>query len=363
MWQCLELLKLKNVTLYHNDIKFVNDSWTFNDSIFENNFHYKISQIPSLRQIEKADIIYRIQCPFNFATSKDKPVFTFISCENGCIPKERYIDPGNSIQTLPSSGITIITPSQWSKNGLLRCGADHNLIEIVPHGVDISIFNVLEPAEKIILKNDLKYENRFVFLHVGAMTPNKGMDLLLKAFAIVNGKYPDTLLCLKGVDSLYNSIDILKNSNFLLNTAENQRVADNLIYIGNDLSFSELAKLYQAADAYITPYRAEGFNMPVLEAAACGLPIICTSGGSTDDFTLDSFAKYIMSSIQTENESVFLEPSLDHLVHQMIDIIEDRSFSDDAAIYGPLHVYLNYTWENIVNKLMQVICRKSDFSI
>jgi glycosyltransferase involved in cell wall biosynthesis len=46
----------------------------------------------------------------------------------------------------------------------------------------------------------------------------------------------------------------------------------------------EMAGLYRACDLLLHPYRGEGFGMPVLEAKACGLPVLVTDGGSTDDF-------------------------------------------------------------------------------
>jgi len=51
--------------------------------------------------------------------------------------------------------------------------------------------------------------------------------------------------------------------------------------------FSELPALYRAADVLVQPYRAEGFCLPALEALACGIPVIATAGGPTDDFVGD----------------------------------------------------------------------------
>tara|TARA_B100000965_G_C19017406_1_gene509470 strand:+ start:55 stop:294 length:240 start_codon:yes stop_codon:yes gene_type:complete len=46
----------------------------------------------------------------------------------------------------------------------------------------------------------------------------------------------------------------------------------------------QLIELYNITDCYVSPYRAEGFNLTPLEAAASGIPIIVTKGGSTDDY-------------------------------------------------------------------------------
>jgi glycosyltransferase involved in cell wall biosynthesis len=90
--------------------------------------------------------------------------------------------------------------------------------------------------------------------------------------------------------------------------------------IGKILAPSELVKLYQASDAYASPYRAEGFNLPVLEAAACGLPLLVTLGGATDEFTHSSFALYIKSEEMIggkeqgmQGRSHHMEPDPEHL--------------------------------------------------
>jgi glycosyltransferase involved in cell wall biosynthesis len=51
-----------------------------------------------------------------------------------------------------------------------------------------------------------------------------------------------------------------------------------------------MAELFQAADVFVSPYKAEGFNMPALEAAACGTLVVATKGGATDDFLRPEFS-------------------------------------------------------------------------
>lgn len=117
-----------------------------------------------------------------------------------------------------------------------------------------------------------------------------------------------------------------------------------------------MALLYQVADAYVSPYRSEGFNIPVLEAAASGIPIICTSGGATEDFVTETFARKIESTRRSDTqegqEAVWLEPKLDHLIALMTSTIEDNSWRSLAAKAGPLHVEANYTWDRVVATLL-----------
>ena len=58
-------------------------------------------------------------------------------------------------------------------------------------------------------------------------------------------------------------------------------------YVEDELTRDELAALYRACDVLVHPYRGEGFAMPVLEAMACGLPVVVTAGGPTDEFCPD----------------------------------------------------------------------------
>lgn len=99
--------------------------------------------------------------------------------------------------------------------------------------------------------------------------------------------------------------------------------------------------------------------MPVLEAAACGLPIICTRGGATDDFVTDEFARKIDSrrvELRVEDQDTLrLEPDREHLVALMTAAIEDHTWRARAAQSGPAHVRAHYTWDRIVQTMTQAL--------
>ena len=202
-------------------------------------------------------------------------------------------------------------------------------------------------------------DSDFVFLSVGAMSGNKGTDLLLRAFAEIRRRYRNTRLILKGVDGLYNSRSLLLKALRTLSVKDQKLILDNMTYIGNSLSNKAMATLYQIADIYVSPYRAEEFNIPVLEAAACGIPIVCTRGGPTDDFVTDEFARRIDSrSIKIDvdgQDAIRLEPDLENLITRMISAIEDPSWCENAGEAGPSHVKAHYTWDCAADKLITAL--------
>ncbi|MEG3991100.1 glycosyltransferase [Microcoleus sp. S28C3] len=98
------------------------------------------------------------------------------------------------------------------------------------------------------------------------------MRPLLKAFAAVVDKDPHARLVLKGSELLYPSRDeIAEASRVVLNATERAKISPRLIYTGSQLSFVQIAQLYQAADAYVSPYLAECFKLTVLSCFALKL--------------------------------------------------------------------------------------------
>jgi len=124
--------------------------------------------------------------------------------------------------------------------------------------------------------------------------------------------------------------------------------------ISQNLNLNQLNGLYNAADCYVSPYRAEGFNLTPLEAAAAGTPIIVTKGGSTDDYANESFATQIESKKIVENQMSYLEPTLGSLVDKLEKKIEYRNSNTDQKMVFEF-IQKNFTWDVISNVLSKVL--------
>ncbi|MBL7998115.1 MAG: glycosyltransferase [Candidatus Kapabacteria bacterium] len=168
------------------------------------------------------------------------------------------------------------TPSNFCREAYIRSGVDANKVQVIPNGIDPELFT---PAGII---PQLPTTKRFKFLFVGGTIFRKGIDILLEAYVNAFTAQDDVTLIIKdmGGDSFYKG----QTAEHLIAEIRKNPNAPEILYMDSTLTDEQLAQLYRACDVFVSPYRGEGFSLPTLEAMACGLPVIVTKGGSTDDF-------------------------------------------------------------------------------
>ena len=352
-WTCLALLRRPDIDFKIRDLPYFQPHWAPVGGLFPAGEEAALRALPIAAPEERAETTMRIWFPFDF-TPAGKRTWVYGTTEVQCMPQSWV---RGDLANLRNESVGVITPSQWSKRGFVNGGVDERRVFVVPIGVDTRMFRP-RPDVRETIRKQLNLPG-FTFLNVGGMIPNKGIDLLFRALAAVVERYPDVRLVLKGADSLYNSKDIVSTYLNALPVATQEKVQSRVIYIGNSVSMENMASLYQCADAYVSPYRAEGFNMPVLEAMASGLPVICTEGGSTDDFTRPDFTLRVFAATLPINycdtPGVMLEPNLEHLTAQMIRAIEDEAWCRQAGTRGAAFAQDNLGWDKVTGDLLKVI--------
>ena len=171
-------------------------------------------------------------------------------------------------------------PSDWGRSILIAHGVADKKITVIPEGVDGYKFHNHG-------RRPWSSARPFRFLTVGKYEQRKGIDETLEAFAMVHGNRPDLELIIKSNyftnhDRKYQSLQRKISSLGLTNVS----------LLWGDMSSDELADLYRACDTFVLPTRAEGWGLPLIEAAAAGLPIITTMhSGHTE------FLSHITSSV------------------------------------------------------------------
>ena len=353
--QLIELSKLP-IDLRFRDVSFSDKNWNNNKNAdgFSKDDKRIVNQIQKAKTDEIFDVIYRISYPFNLAKTKSKKHFVQITSERNT---KLNIINGSPSDLSNRQFLKIITPSIWSKNGLIKTGFDENQIIIIPHGVNNKIFKKISENElnNLKLKLNIKKDD-FVLTNVSAMTGNKGIHFLITAYAILKQKLKNLKLILKDQSTLYNikaqtyikTIQDTKYSKFMTDD-----VLKDIIFISENLDLKTLNQLYNLSNCYVSPYKSEGFNLPPLEAAAAGTPIIVTKGGSTDDYFTSEIGLQVESNLIETEDKRFLEPNLDSLIDCITEVYNNTK--NFGQIEGSKIIQNNYSWTKITRKLYEAI--------
>ena len=364
-FQLLALMRQPGLRLYHRDLPYYQQHWKRVSGLLPRADEKALENLPGPSGTGCPEALYRIGFPYDLAQGRAERTFVFGTSELQWVSGAMLARPGSLGDQMGGCGTVIVTPSRWSREGFIRSGAPAERVRVVSHGVDPALYRPLGKGGRAALRKKLGWEGHFVFLSVGTMRSAKGTRLMLKALAALAPKHPRLRLALKGGDALYDSAQLVEQMADTLTETEKAIVLERIFYLGEPLSFSAMAQLYQAADVYLTPYLAEGFNLPALEAAACGLPVICTRGGPTDDFAHPDYFLGIHSrlgkkAVDGGGIHLFLVPDLDHLVVQMERAIHDDQLRQAARRALPAWIARRFSWAAVTGQLLRQIFHGDD---
>lgn len=150
---------------------------------------------------------------------------------------------------------THISVSKSTKLGLFGMGVSKSNIHVIPNGVDLSYINSVKPSQECP-----------EILFVGRLIKEKNVDFLIKAMGLIRKKFPDIRCGIIGDGPERDRLETLAH----------QKAAGNVKFFGF-ISDLEKISMMKSAEVLAFPSTREGFGMVVLEAMACGLPVITTN--------------------------------------------------------------------------------------
>jgi len=162
--------------------------------------------------------------------------------------------------------------SQDLKNKVTDLGVAADRIAVIHNGIQETMF--FPRGDKAALRRQLQLpENDMFFLYTGNFSRVKGLDVLLNAFAQVQGKLSNAKLIMIGGGELETD---LKQS------AQIAGLEKKIIWVGKK-PHNEIPDWMNAADFLVLPSLSEGFGLVLLEALACGTPVIASAVGGVPE--------------------------------------------------------------------------------
>jgi glycosyltransferase involved in cell wall biosynthesis len=294
-----------------------------------------------MRRPPEFRLTIRHHWPPNFRRPSEGRLAVVLPWEYGAVPR-RWID------AIRRSVDEVWVASAFVRQVLVEGGAPPERVRVIQNGVDTSLFHPEGPRSKPAGAKG------FVFLFVGGAIPRKGVDLLAEAYGRAFSSRDDVTLIVKeiGSDTFYRHMSLVKD----LHRRAGRRNGPHLQVLSGEIDDAALAALYRAADAFVLPYRAEGFAMPVAEAMACGRPVIVTAAGPAPEFVPAELGYWVPARRALVPEPppplgalagdfTWFEPDVDALAARMREVFENRAEAARRGAAAANHIRRTLAWQ------------------
>ena len=249
-------------------------------------------------------------------------------------------------------------PSTFNRETFVNSGVTKP-VYVMPLGVNPDYFNPKIRA--------FRASPRYTFLSVFEWGERKAADVLLRAYHRAFTRQDDVLLLLKVINT-DPGVDVYKEIAAL-------GLPDNgppvVILYNQDLPVHQMGSLYRSADCFVSPTRGEGWGMPVIEAMACGLPVIATNWSAHTDFMDDTVAYPLnvaelipaVAKCPYYTGYVWAQPDEEHLIHLMRQVYTDRAAASAKGALASQRVLTQWTWRHAAQKIKDRLIEIGDMRV
>jgi glycosyltransferase involved in cell wall biosynthesis len=277
------------------------------------------------------------------------------------VPIDHFPVPPNVAEWLARPTVTPIAMSKFGHDAIARLGIE---AEYIPHAIDLSIF---KPTEQVVGTEGAIQARRWMGVPddayvVGMVSANKGtvdrksFSEAFLAMSMVMQKRDDVWLYLHTEPSpAMQGLDLRALLRATGVPEDRVRFVDSYSY-RMGIPKEALAAIYTALDLLLAPSRGEGFGIPVLEAQACGTPVIVSNATAQPELVGDGIAVEVQPLWDPAQGAWWFTPHVPAIVDavdRMYSRGRDRSFKgiEFTKQYDADTVYAE-SWRPVLDMLL-----------
>jgi len=240
-------------------------------------------------------------------------------------------------------------PSAFNRDGILRCGL-RKPVHVIHLGVDPNYFHPGVAAWP-------NPAGEFVFLSLFEWGERKEPWLLLKAFnEEFSAREPVRLLC--KIMNRDPQVKLKEEIRCLRLRESGGRIS----YLFNlEFAHYQLGALYRSADCFMAVSRGEGWDMPLMEAMACGLPAIATDWGAHQEFVHSGVAYPLpvrgvvpaVAKCPYYDGFSWADPDPDELRRLMRHVYENREEARARGQAAASEMAASWTWRHAARRIVE----------
>ena len=229
----------------------------------------------------------------------------------------------------------IATSCGYARDAVIAEGYAPDRVCLIQPGVDTDVFKPSHGWESV--RRKLGIEGRKVLLTVSRLLPQKGQDMVIRVLPKLAAAHPDLVYLIAGEGPHRGALEEL---------ARSLGVRDRVIFAGF-IHQEELADYYNACDLFIMLNRDvdglswEGFGIVLLEASACGKPVIGGRAGGVEDSVIDGVTGFLVP------------PGDKGEITRKIDrLLGDAALAGRMGEAGAERARLSFSWDESARKTL-----------
>ena len=248
--------------------------------------------------------------------------------------------------------LNFVPLTETTSNYIVKSGAK-KLSKVIPHAITTDIYKMYDEVRKKSIIKKYGINGQFVVGTVGKNIMRKRLNDVIEAFAMASKNISNTILLIK-TDKKVSEFGY--NLPFLI---ERHKLKHAVKVITGNYDREKMAEIYNCMDLYLQLSEWEGFGIPVIEAMACGVPVVTHNVQGPGEI-VNGAGIIVQSKIQRDDSGAILSyANIKEVAEAIIRLYKNKSLRDALILKAHELILKRYRIEIVVDLWLKLFYNKT----